>query len=132
LRLAAWARSLGRPVLSCNLVGGQDEWVFAGRSVACDGRGRVVGRARSLEEDVLLVDLALGAPASSEGAAPGAGEPSPSGVGVMASACAPAPGLLEALYRALVLGLRDYVHKNGFRDVVLGLSGGLDSALVAA
>lgn len=139
LGLAALARRLGRPVLSCNMVGGQDEVVFAGRSVACDGRGRVVGRARSFAEDVLFVDLALADPVPSDGAAEDRGVGARHGAGfhgeteqVTASARAPAPGPLDALYGALTLGLADYVRKNGFRDVVLGLSGGLDSALVAA
>ena len=96
----------------CNLVGGQDELVFDGRSVVIAPSGEIVARAKSFEEDLLLVDVDL------EGdARPGRVEPMTGG--------------LAEVYDALRLGLRDYLRKNGFTDVVLGLSGGIDSSLTA-
>jgi NAD+ synthase (glutamine-hydrolysing) len=91
------------------MVGGQDELVFDGDSIVVDSNGEVLGRAPQFEEFVLHVDLG-------------------SGLGQVA------PRLSETaeVYSALVTGLGDYVRKNGFRSVVLGLSGGIDSALVAA
>jgi NAD+ synthase (glutamine-hydrolysing) len=97
----------------CNLVGGQDELVFDGRSVLVSPTGEIVARARSFAEDLLFVDFSpggqLGAPDRTE-------EP---------------PGSDEEVYRALELGLHDYIAKNGFTDVVVGLSGGVDSAMTA-
>lgn len=97
----------GMPVAVCNLVGGQDELVFDGASVAIAADGTPLVRAARFEEEVLLVTW---------GGATGPG---------------PIDGGLEEVYRALVLGLRDYVDKNGFERVGVGLSGGIDSALVA-
>lgn len=96
-------------VAYCNIVGGQDELVFDGRSLVVAPDGTIVGRGAAFSEDLLVVDV----PA----AEPGRVEP-----------------LLEheeEVYRALLLGLRDYMSKNGFTDVVIGLSGGIDSALTA-
>ncbi len=97
----------------CNLVGGQDELVFDGRSVVISPAGEVVARAKAFEEDLLICDLPL-----------------ERGSGVD---CRVAPALngLEEVYSALRLGLADYVAKNGFSDAVIGLSGGIDSALTA-
>ncbi len=97
----------GVPVAVCNLVGGQDELVFDGASVAIAADGTPLTRAARFEEEVLLVDW---------GDAPGPG---------------PLDGGVEEVYGALVLGLRDYIDKNGFDRVGVGLSGGIDSALVA-
>jgi len=122
-----------------NLVGGQDELVFDGDSLVVDQGGRVIARAPQFDDGVLIADLelpsALDAPA---GPAPmpvhhvtvstdelDAFSPAPSGV-------APPRGDLDAVYAALVTGTRDYVRKNGFSSVILGLSGGIDSALTAA
>ena len=104
-RNTAIARKL--PVAVCNLVGGQDELVFDGASVAIAPDGTPLARAARFEEEVLLVEWG------------GAIEPGPVDGGV------------EEVYEALVLGLRDYVDKNGFERVGVGLSGGIDSALVA-
>ena len=93
-----------------NQVGGNDELVFDGNSVVFDAGGGVVAQAKDFEEDLLLVDL------------PATGKQ---------TAHVPAAGV-ESIHKALVLGLRDYVHKCGFKSVVLGLSGGIDSALTAA
>jgi len=106
---AARARAYGTHLAFCNLVGGQDELVFDGHSFVVDPGGRVLARAAQFEEELLVCEI----PAS---------EP--------ASLAEPLPDLAE-VYAALVLGLRDYVRKNGFRHVGLALSGGIDSALVA-
>ena len=97
----------------CNLVGGQDELVFDGRSIVISPSGEVVARAASFDEDMIVVDLTSGAR-----------------LGASADIAEP-PGLEEETYQALTLGLKDYVTKNGFSDVVIGLSGGMDSALTA-
>ncbi|HEX2129616.1 MAG TPA: NAD+ synthase [Solirubrobacterales bacterium] len=102
------ARELRAPIAFCNLVGGQDELVFDGHSVVVDAAGEVVARAHQFAEDLLVWELDAG---------PGRIE-------------SPLPDLDE-VYAALTLGLRDYARKNGFERVVLGLSGGIDSALVA-
>ena len=112
---AAHARASGLPLLYTNLVGGQDELVFDGGSFALDGAGRPVARARAFVEDLLAVDLAEEA----EGLVPS---------GTLASE----PGDEEAVYEAIVLAVRDYVAKNAFPGVLVGLSGGVDSALTLA
>jgi NAD+ synthase (glutamine-hydrolysing) len=118
------AREHGVHIAFCGLVGGQDELVFDGHSFVLDPAGETVARAAQFEEELLVCDLDLD-PARPDGGALRLLEP-----------LAPrlheplAPGEAE-VYAALCLGLRDYVHKNGFAHVVLGLSGGIDSALVA-
>ncbi|MGC5616346.1 NAD+ synthase [Georgenia sp. Z1491] len=111
------AGRLGCPVLYANLVGAQDDLVFDGHSFVVDAGGAVVARAPGFEPGTVQVELTGGAGQS----------------GVVASG-APAEEAPDAaqMYAACVLGLRDYARKNGFRSVVLGLSGGIDSALVAA
>jgi NAD+ synthase (glutamine-hydrolysing) len=106
---AARARAYGVHFAFCNLVGGQDELVFDGHSFVLDPQGEVIARAAQFEEELLVCDVPSPAP------------------GRLA---APLPDLDE-VYGALLLGLRDYVRKNGFRHVGLALSGGIDSALVA-
>jgi NAD+ synthase (glutamine-hydrolysing) len=106
--LAPRAAEYGVPVGMCNLVGGQDELVFDGQSMVVSPAGAAVAAARAFEPQLLAVEA-------------------PSGEGPRADALSEP----EEIYRALVLGLRDYVAKNGFERVVLGLSGGIDSALVA-
>ena len=107
-----WIRDTGMPVVAANLVGGQDELVFDGASCVLDARGQVVRQAPFFEEALALFAF--------DGAAPVPGE------------VAPEPPLEAELYQALVLGTRDYVGKNGFPGAVLGLSGGVDSALTLA
>jgi NAD+ synthase (glutamine-hydrolysing) len=103
-------------VAFCALVGGQDELVFDGHSFILDPTGTTIARARQFAEDLLICDLDL--PPS----------PAPSTPAALSTSLAP----VEAeVYAALELGLHDYVEKNGFAQVVLGLSGGIDSALVA-
>ena len=134
----------------CNLVGGQDELVFDGGSVILDERGEVVARARCFDEELLIADLDLTAvfrqqlhnPRRRKERARQAAEAvgravlselpvSPERPPITAS-LAPLPDPLAEIYQALVVGTRDYVHKNGFHKVVIGLSGGVDSALTAA
>jgi NAD+ synthase (glutamine-hydrolysing) len=105
-------REFGGWIAYVNAVGGQDELVFDGGSLVMGPDGEIACRAAMFEEDLLVVDV------DDEGA--------------RAERDAEWPEPPEEIYRALVLGLRDYVRKNGFDDVVLGLSGGIDSALVAA
>jgi NAD+ synthase (glutamine-hydrolysing) len=132
----------------CALVGGQDELVFDGHSLVLDHEGNVIARAGQFLEEVLVVDvdLSAGAAARLRDAGHRAAArrshpdvPTLAHVEWPAVTDAPAPtqqvakplGELDEVYAALVLGLRDYVTKNGFHHVTLGLSGGIDSALVA-
>jgi len=132
----------------CNLVGGQDELVFDGQSLIFDARGELLCRGRSFEEDLLVADLDLDAVFSQrlhdprrrqQRALPDEGVPCTTLAGAPSSADKPplpprdVPPMarLEQVYRALLLGTRDYVRKNGFETVVVGLSGGIDSALTA-
>lgn len=108
------ARANGVWLAYCNLVGGQDELVFDGRSVIISPSGEVIARAAAFDEELLIADVATGGKL-------GAGGP-----------LAEQVHGAEEVYRAIEVGLRDYVRKNGFTDVVLGLSGGIDSALTAA
>ena len=108
------ARDSGVWLAYCNLVGGQDELVFDGRSVLISPDGEIVARAKAFEPDLLVCDI----PAQGDVAVTGRIEE------LLADE--------EEVYRALALGLRDYFAKNGFTDAVLGLSGGIDSALTAA
>jgi NAD+ synthase (glutamine-hydrolysing) len=111
--LAARARESSLPLLYLNMVGGQDELVFDGGSMAIDEHGAVKFRAPLFEEGLYVVELERRA-----------GKLAP-----RSATPAPTPPLVERVYGALVLGIHDYVEKNGFGGVVLGLSGGVDSAL---
>ncbi len=139
--IAQRARETGAAFALCNSVGGQDELVFDGHSVIVDERGETMARAVQFAEELLVCDLDLQGPdrgRKGPGQVP-AGLEAP----VIASfdaeprserrECELAEPLdpVAEVYEALVLGLRDYVEKNGFERVVLGLSGGVDSALVA-
>ena len=116
------ARETGAHVAFCAMVGGQDELVFDGHSFVLDPTGATIARARQFEQDLLVCYIYRGA---GPGAGIATGESSHRALRP-AIACAE-----QEVYSALVLGLRDYVGKNGFSAVVLGLSGGIDSALVA-
>lgn len=107
--LSAMARRDRIPVLMCNQVGGNDSLIFDGSSMALDGQGNLIAQAKSFQEDLLLVD-------------PFSGPPVPE----------PEEDDEAATFEALVLGTRDYVRKCGFSKAIVGLSGGIDSALVAA
>jgi len=111
--LRARAADNGVWLAYCNLVGGQDELVFDGRSALISPAGEVVARAASFAEDFIVADI------------PPASAP-------LVLRVEPMPSGAEEIYGALCLGLGDYVRKNGFTDVVIGLSGGIDSALTAA
>ena len=138
------ARSFGCPILYTNLVGGQDELVFDGQSVIIGRDGEVLARARQFAEDLLIMDLSLAKSSSSDAPLPEPQAETPP-IGIVALAIEtlpptgpPALGRIaeplsedEEIYNALILGLRDYVTKNGFRGVVIGVSGGIDSALTA-
>lgn len=112
-------RETGVPIAYVNLVGGQDELVFDGASLVVDAHGTLTQRGATFDEALVPVDLDIPAEADIP-AVP------------VALALPPLPSDDESVYKALVLGLRDYVEKNRFPGVVLGLSGGVDSALVAA
>lgn len=113
LRRQMFARAAQRyniPVVYVNQVGGNDQLVFDGSSFAMDAKGLVIASAASFDEDLVLVDVDSGAGDQNES---------------FGEEC-------EAVYQALVLGTRDYIHKCGFRKVLIGLSGGIDSSLTAA
>lgn len=111
--LADQARRSQVPVVYLNLVGGQDELVFDGESMVFDATGQLIYRAPQFVEELFYVDIAIG-------------EDQP------AVEVRPRMGEEEEMYSALVTGLGDYVRKNGFSEVVIGLSGGIDSALTCA
>ena len=106
--LSQLAAKSQRPVVYCNLVGGNDELVFDGASLAFNSSGQLIAQGKSFEEDLIVFDVETAQPRLPE------------------EGC-----VEERVYRALVLGLRDYIHKCGFKSAVLGLSGGIDSALTA-
>ena len=113
------AKDFNSAVAYCNLVGGQDELIFDGRSLFADSTGRISAKAKAFDEDLLIADITT--------ANNGTIEVKP----LQAAALQPANDA-EEIYQALVLGTRDYTGKNGFKKVLLGLSGGIDSSVVAA
>jgi NAD+ synthase (glutamine-hydrolysing) len=147
--LVTRARDNAAYVAFCNLVGGQDELIFDGHSVVLDDEGEVVARAPGFEEALLVVDIdpteaigrrlrdvrrrelersRAGAPVTTTLELP----PPREAAEPVKPTVAPFDEELEQLRLALGLGLRDYLEKNGFRDVVVSISGGIDSALTAA
>ncbi|MGD2112126.1 MAG: NAD+ synthase [Gammaproteobacteria bacterium] len=110
------AAEAGLPVVYVNLVGGQDELVFDGGSVVMDVDGRVTHRAVTCEEALVPVDFYS----------------TPNGLAPLSGMCAPHLDNVEAVYRVLVTGVRDYINKNHFPGAIIGLSGGIDSALTLA
>ncbi|MDH4261022.1 MAG: NAD+ synthase [Gammaproteobacteria bacterium] len=114
--IAKRARETGMPFVYVNLVGGQDELVFDGNSFAVDQDGRLVHRAPAFEESLSCVDAS----------------PLERGAQIEPESLAPLMGAEESVYQAIVTAVRDYVGKHRFNGVVLGLSGGVDSALVLA
>ena len=151
------AKRYSLPLVYCNQVGGNDELVFDGNSCAFDAGGCLIGHAAGFEEDLLIVDVPLNsdreacelgeeprggggrvvfdvaASASASRAVSARSESSQEKIGPTRAGSLDIDRYiqppLEAAYHALVLGLRDYCRKCGFRDIVLGLSGGIDSAL---
>jgi NAD+ synthase (glutamine-hydrolysing) len=124
------ARQAGAPLVYVNMTGGQDDLVFDGDSIVVDGDGAVIARAPQFEDGVAVVDIEVATKTSSPDVVISEDE--------VSVARALVPGIAvrlddrEEIWQALVIGLRDYVEKNGFRSVVVGLSGGIDSALVVA
>ncbi len=114
-RMGERCRAAGLPLVYAHLVGGQDEVVFEGHSFLLDAQGHVTGRAPSFKEDLFVVQI----------------EHTPASINVVAH-IEPERTAEADLWDALVLGVRDYVGKNGFPGALLGLSGGIDSALVLA
>ena len=111
-RMAERARAVGRPLLYSHLVGGQDEVVFDGASFALDAAGQITARAPAFEEALLMLEI--------------------DAAGTPRGAVAPVPETEAQAWQALVIGVRDYLGKNGFPGAIIGLSGGIDSALVLA
>ena len=113
--LTARARETGCAIAYLNLVGGQDEVIYDGSSLLVDGDGRIAARAPAFHDALLYADFDAGARTLRARGWP-----------------APQQDDLAVLYAGLLRGIRDYVRKNGFSDVLLGLSGGIDSALTLA
>ncbi len=141
--LATRAADASVPIVYANLVGGQDELVFDGASLVFDEQGLLIARAKQFVEDLLVVDLDVRPAFHKRQLDPrgrveslplpeiSVSEPRPSDARI-APRIEPALAPVHEVYEALVLGTRDYVRKNGFSEVLIGLSGGVDSALVAA
>ncbi|TKB91010.1 MAG: NAD+ synthase [Nitrospira sp.] len=145
--LATCAREHGVVLTYTNAVGAQDELVFDGNSVILDHQGEVLARGKAFEEDLIVADLNMEAVARARRT--GRKMTLPKRIAAAVELCAaPIPSVrnarscvvgavaatvdpLEEVYRALTLGVRDYVRKNGFTRAVIGLSGGVDSALTA-
>jgi len=112
------AKSFSCALCYCNLIGGQDELIFDGRSVFADPEGSIVAKAKAFDEDLLIADIVT------------------ENDKLKVVPAQPLPhqpvGQTDEIYQALVLGTRDYTRKNGFDSVLLGLSGGIDSSVVAA
>ncbi|HJT22261.1 MAG TPA: NAD+ synthase [Nitrospira sp.] len=146
--LATRARDNRVIVTYTNTVGGQDELVFDGHSVILDHTGDPIARAKGFEEDLLIADLNIESVARArvaQGRKPGLGGKStalidrfavnlkpPAKRARVISSLEPLADPLDEVYQALTLGVRDYVRKNGFKRALIGLSGGVDSALTAA
>jgi NAD+ synthase (glutamine-hydrolysing) len=122
--LSQCAKHFNCAVTYCNLVGGQDELVFDGRSMFVNSSGRIICQAKAFEEDILMADFSA---VNSNG-----------GINVkslknLGGCTFPAPmDPITEIYNALILGTKDYVRKNNFSRVIIGLSGGIDSSLTAA
>lgn len=119
LRLAllkSAAKRHGIPAVFCNQVGGNDDLVFDGNSCAVNAQGEVIAAAKDFQPDLLMMDLPLGNDA-------------PQGE---SNRIETPRGGIESVYHALVLGLRDYAHRCGFESAIVGVSGGIDSAVTAA
>jgi NAD+ synthase (glutamine-hydrolysing) len=124
------ARQAAAPLVYVNMTGGQDDLVFDGDSIVVDGGGAVIARAPQFEDGIAVVDIEVSTKTSTPDVVISEDEVSVDRALI--------PGIAvrlddrEEIWNAIVVGLRDYVEKNGFRSVVVGLSGGIDSALVAA
>jgi len=130
--LAGEARRSGVPVVYLNMVGGQDELVFDGDSMIFNASGQPVYRAAQFEEEFFVVDLDVSDQGHDGGLITVSRRREKSGNPLPVHEIKPRLDHNGEIYTALVTGLRDYVRKNGFHDVVIALSGGIDSALTAA
>jgi NAD+ synthase (glutamine-hydrolysing) len=141
--LATRAADASVPVVYVNLVGGQDELVFDGASMCFDESGQLLARGTQFTEDLLVVDVDVRPAFRRRALDPRGRRRAPALPEVHVSGGRPAESRIEPrierllepvheVYEALVVGTRDYVTKNGFSDVLIGLSGGIDSSLVAA
>ena len=110
--IGSHAKATNLPIIYVNCVGGQDELIFDGASFVANAEGEIVFRAAEFEEQISVVEFENGQP--------------------IQTICAPIYTPICSDYKALVCGIRDYVRKNGFKGAILGLSGGIDSALVLA
>ena len=118
VRLSILRRKVNKlsvPIFYVNMVGGQDELVFDGESLALDAGGRLIAVGKQFEEDLVVVDVDLA-----------------NGTGLGKEVAVPSYNREEDMFNALVLGVRDYFKKTGFKRALIGLSGGIDSSLVAA
>lgn len=120
--LASHAKKHNVPIIFVNQIGGNDDLVFDGNSLVINKEGVVVDRALSFEEDLLMVEF--------KGSDISVGDSKPRSVGKRTQSSA-GEDEIESVYKALVLGTRDYVRKCGFKKAVIGLSGGIDSAVTA-
>ena len=120
--LASHAKKHNVPIIFVNQIGGNDDLVFDGNSLVINKEGVVVDRALSFEEDLLMVEF--------KGSDISVGDSKPRSVGKRTQSSA-GEDEMESVYKALVLGTRDYVRKCGFKKAVIGLSGGIDSAVTA-
>ena len=126
------------PIAYVNLVGGQDELVFDGQSLIVDAKGKIIAQGNSFEEEIIFANITLPAKVNKPKASGIKSYKAPASLSKVKKV-APLPPCAymekseeEEVYSALVLGTRDYIKKNGFSKVVLGLSGGIDSSLTAA
>ena len=124
------AKEIGAPLAYVNMTGGQDDLVFDGDTIVVDARGAVISRAAQFQDQLLVVDIDSATQTSTPDVV--ISESGAESAGALAPAVAARMSDNEEIWNALVMGLRDYVAKNKFRSVVVGLSGGIDSALVAA
>ncbi|MDV5121975.1 MAG: NAD+ synthase [Candidatus Scalindua sp.] len=120
--LTSHAKKYNVPIVFVNQIGGNDDLVFDGNSLVINKKGVIVDRALSFKEDLLMVEF--------KGPDISAGDSKPSSVGKRTQAGA-GEEEIESVFKALVLGTRDYVRKCGFKKAVIGLSGGIDSAVTA-
>jgi len=133
--LAGRVKELKIPIAYCNLIGGQDELVFDGRSAIFTKSGRLLAEAKAFEEDLLVIDLPIGPRKkirkNVNAEVVRIDYKTKEKNKALAKSKVKALGKIEEVYSALVLGVRDYVRKNNFQKVAFGISGGIDSALVA-
>jgi NAD+ synthase (glutamine-hydrolysing) len=124
------AREFSAPLVYLNMTGGQDDLVFDGDSIAVDSKGAVIARTPQFEDGMALIDLELQGATSTPDVVISEDEAILDRT--LLPGIAARLGTEEEVWNAIVVGLRDYIGKNGFSEVVIGLSGGIDSALVAA